>query len=113
MFELQKAAKLADAAITLPSTVMDAFNKGVKVGGLPMGVAWGAAALAQQLGQLRAIQSATFGGGSSGGGGGGGVSAPSVGSVGGGQERQQQPLTQRFVNINLSGSDNSMYSKGR
>ena len=70
----------------------------------------GAAALAQQLGQLRAIQSASFGGGSSGGGGGGG-GAPSVGSVGGGQE-QQQPLTQRFVNINLSGSDNSMYSKG-
>ena len=60
--------------------------------------------------QLRAIQSASFGGGSSGGGGGGG-GAPSVGSVGGGQE-QQQPLTQRFVNINLSGSDNSMYSKG-
>ena len=28
------------------------------------------------------------------------------------QEQQQQPLTQRFVNINLSGSDNSMYSKG-
>ena len=111
MFELQKAAKLADAAITLPSTVMTAFSEGVKFGGLPMGVAWGAAALAQQLGQLRAIQSATFGGGSSGGGG-GGVSAPSVGSVGGGQEQQQQPLTQRFVNINLSGSDNSMYSKG-
>jgi hypothetical protein len=110
MFELQKAAKLADAAITLPSTVMTAFGEGVKVGGLPMGVAWGAAALAQQLGQLRAIQSATFGGGSSSGG--GGVSAPSVGSVGGGQEQQQQPLTQRFVNINLSGSDNSMYSKG-
>ena len=110
MFELQKAAKLADAAITLPSTVMDAFDKGVKSGGLPMGVAWGAAALAQQLGQLKAIQSASFGGGSSGGG--GGVSAPSVGSVGGGQEQQQQPLTQRFVNINLSGSDNSMYSKG-
>ena len=35
-----------------------------------------------------------------------------VGSIGGGQEQQQQPLTQRFVNINLSGSDNSMYSKG-
>lgn len=110
MFELQKAAKLADAAIILPSTVMTAFSEGVKYGGLPMGVAWGAAALAQQLGQLKAIQSASFGGGSSGGG--GGVSAPSVGSVGGGQEQQQQPLTQRFVNINLSGSDNSMYSKG-
>ena len=35
-----------------------------------VGVAFGAAALAQQLGQLRAIQSTTFGGGSSGGGGG-------------------------------------------
>ena len=37
MFELQKAAKLADAAITLPSTVMTAFGEGVKFGGLPMG----------------------------------------------------------------------------
>ena len=88
---------------------MKAYEFGTGIGGTIVGAAMGAAALAQQLGQLKAIQSASFGGGSSGGG--GGVSAPSVGSVGGGQE-QQQPLTQRFVNINLSGSDNSMYSKG-
>jgi hypothetical protein len=110
MFELQKAAKLAEAAINLPSSVMKAYEFGVGIGGLIVGAAFGAAALSAQLSQLRAIQSATFGGGSSSGG--GGVSAPSVGSVGGGQEQQQQPLTQRFVNINLSGSDNSMYSKG-
>ena len=42
-------------------------------------------------------------------GGGGGVSAPSVGSVGGSQEQQQQPLTQRFVNINLSGSGQTLF----
>ena len=28
------------------------------------------------------------------------------------QRAKKKPLTQRFVNINLSGSDNSMYSKG-
>ena len=77
-----------------------------------MGVAWGAAALAQQLGQLRAIQSATFGGGSSGGGGGGGGSTECVRQCRRRPRATTQPLTQRFVNINLSGSDNSMYSKG-
>ena len=107
MFELTKAARLAEAAINVPSTVMKAYEFGTGIGGPIVGAAMGAAALAAQLSQLKAIQSASFGGGSSGGGGG----APSVGSVGG-QEQQQQPLTQRFVNINLSGSDNSMYSKG-
>ena len=110
LFELTKAAKLAEAAINVPSTVMKAYEFGTGIGGPIVGAAMGAAALAAQLSQLKAIQSASFGGGSSGGGGGGG-GAPSVGSVGG-QEQQQQPLTQRFVNINLSGSDNSMYSKG-
>ena len=110
MFELTKAARLAEAAINVPSTVMKAYEFGTGIGGPIVGAAMGAAALAAQLSQLKAIQSASFGGGSSGGGGGGG-GAPSVGSVGG-QEQQQQPLTQRFVNINLSGSDNSMYSKG-
>lgn len=109
MFELNKAAKTAQVLLNIPDSVSTAIAIGMKFGPVTA-AAFGAAALAMQLGQLRAIQSASFGGGSSGGG--GGVSAPSVGSVGGGQEQQQQPLTQRFVNINLSGSDNSMYSKG-
>ena len=68
---------------------------------------YGRGCISSTVKPIKTIQSASFGGGSSGGGGG----APSVGSVGG-QEQQQQPLTQRFVNINLSGNDNSMYSKG-
>jgi hypothetical protein len=111
MFELQKAAKLADAAITLPSTVMTAFDEGVKVGGLPMGVAWGAAALAQQLGQLRAIQSATFAGGGSAGGGSAGGGGASASSVAQSQQPQQQPIMQRFVNVSIFGEENTMYSR--
>lgn len=109
LFELTKAARLAEAALSIPSTVMKAYEFGTGIGGPIVGAAMGAAALASQLAQLRAIQSASFGGGSSGGGGGGG-GAPSVGSVGS-QEQPQQPLQQRFVNLNLYGGDNTMYSK--
>lgn len=107
MFELTKAARLADAAMNIPSTVIEAARQGTAMGGWPMGAAMGAAALASQLGQLRAIQSASFGGGSSGGGSSGGGGAPSASSA----PEVQAPIQQRFVNINLSGSDNSMYSK--
>jgi hypothetical protein len=109
MFELTKAARLAEAAILLPSTVMAAAEQGTKIGGWPLGLAMGGAALASQLGNLRAIQSASFGGGGSGGssgGSGGGVSAPTAQG-----QQEQAPLTQRFVNIGLSGSDNTMYTK--
>lgn len=108
MFELTKAARLADAVINIPSTVMAAVKHGTEMGGWPVGAAMGAAALASQLAQLRAIQSSTFAGGSAGGGGGGGVSAPSVG----GQEQQpQQPIMQRFVNVSVFGEENTMYSR--
>lgn len=109
MFELTKAARLADAAISIPSTVIDAAREGTKMGGWPLGAAMGAAALASQLGNLRAIQSASFGGGGSSGSSGGSGSAPSIPSSQGQQE--QAPLQQRFVNIGLSGSDNTMYTK--
>ena len=108
MFELTKAARLADAAILLPSTVMEAARQGTKIGGWPLGLAMGAAAAASQLANLRAIQSASFGGGGGGGSSGGG-SVPSMPSSQGQQE--QAPLQQRFVNIGLSGSDNTMYTK--
>lgn len=108
MFELTKAARLAEAAILLPSTVMEAARAGTAIGGWPLGLAMGAAAAASQLANLRAIQSASFGGGSGGGSSGGG-SVPSVPSAQGQQE--QAPIQQRFVNIGLSGSDNTMYTK--
>jgi hypothetical protein len=107
MFELTKAARLADAVINIPSTVMAAVKHGTELGGWPVGAAMGAAALASQLSQLKAIQSASFGGGSSGAGGGG----ASAGSVAQSQQPQQQPIMQRFVNVSIFGEENTMYSR--
>ena len=108
MFELTKAARLAEAAMTIPSTVMEAVRHGTKMGGWPLGVAMGAAALASQLAQLRAIQSATFAGGGSAGGGGAGVGASGASSA---EPQQQQPIMQRFVNVSVFGEENTMYSR--
>jgi hypothetical protein len=109
MFELTKAARTAQILLNIPSSVSNAYDAGLAVGGpfAPVtAAAYAAAALASQLGQLRAIQSASFGGGSSGAGG-GGASASSVAQ----SQQPQQPLQQRFVNLNLYGGDNTMYSK--
>jgi len=111
MFELTKAARTAQILLNIPSSVSNAYDAGLAVGGpfAPVtAAAYAAAALASQLGQLRAIQSASFGGGGSSGSSGGG-SVPSIPSAQGQQE--QAPLQQRFVNIGLSGSDNTMYTK--
>ena len=111
MFELTKAARLADAAILLPSTVMEAARQGTKIGGWPLGAAWGAAALASQLANLRQIQAATFGGGASGGGGGGGGGGGSSFVPSANEPQQQAPITQRFVNVGIYGGEDSMYSR--
>ena len=108
MFELTKAARLAEAVINIPSTVMAAVKHGTEMGGWPVGVAMGAAALANQLSQLRAIQSATFAGGGSAGGGGAGVGASGAASA---EPQQQQPIMQRFVNVSVFGEENTMYSR--
>jgi len=68
----------------------------------------GAAALASQLSQLRAIQSATFAGGGSAGGGGAGVGASGAASA---EPQQQQPIMQRFVNLHIYGDENTMFSR--
>ena len=110
MFELTKAARLAEAAMNIPATVIAAARAGTAIGGWPLGLAMGAAAAASQLSQLRAIQSASFGGGSSGsaGGGGAGVGASSASSA---EPQQQQPIMQRFVNVSVFGEENTMYSR--
>ena len=107
MFEAQKALALASAAITIPQTVMDSYAAGAKIGGPAVGAVFAATAFAAQIAQLQQIRSATFGGGRSGGGGGGSS------SVGGGTTNTESaaPITQRFVNVGLYGSDNTMYSK--
>ncbi len=113
MFELTKAARTAQILLNIPSSVSNAYDAGLAVGGpfAPVtAAAYAAAALASQLGQLRAIQSASFGGGGGGSSGsaGGGGSVPSAASQG---QQEQAPLQQRFVNIGLYGQENTMYSK--
>ena len=106
MFEAMKAAKIAQALLSVPSTTIAAYEAGTKIGGPPVGALYAAAALATQLGNLRQLQSMTYGGKSGGGGSGGG--SVGGGSSGGGQS---QPVTERFVNINLMGNDDTMFSK--
>jgi hypothetical protein len=108
MFELNKAAKTARVLLNIPDSVSTAMAEGMKFGPVTA-AAYGAAALAMQLGQLRAIQSASFGGG--GGGGGSAPSAAGAGASAASQDQQQAPVQQRFVNIGLYGQENTMYSK--
>lgn len=108
MFELNKAAKTAQVLLNIPDSVSTAMAVGMKFGPVTA-AAFGAAALAMQLGQLRAIQSASFGGG--GGGGGSAPSAAGAGASAASQDQQQAPVQQRFVNIGLYGQENTMYSK--
>lgn len=109
MFEVTKAAKIAQVALSIPEAVSDAYNAGNKVAGPALGAAYAAAALVTKLGQLRDIRASTYGGGgggsSSGGGGSGGGSLPQP-------EEQQQPQIERFVNLSIIGESNDITSIG-
>lgn len=81
-FNAIKAVRLAEAAVTLPSSVMKAYDAGLAAGGPAgpvVGAAFAAVALTTQLANMNAIASASFGGGggsaSAGGGGGAGAGA--------------------------------------
>lgn len=64
VFEAQKAAKTAQILLNIPESVSNSYAAGTKIGGPIVGAAFAAAALATQLGQLKSIQSQSFGGGS-------------------------------------------------
>lgn len=75
MFELNKAAKMAEVLLNVPKTASDAYEKGNAIGGPPVGAAFAAVATAAQLAQLAAIKSTSFEGG------GGGTTPSLAGSV--------------------------------
>jgi hypothetical protein len=108
-FKVQKAAALAQAAVALPASVIDAVKN---AGGLPFGAWAGAATLTAGLAQIANIKKSSFGGGggsiSSSGGGGGSASsspasaiAPSVGSQFNSNSKAEAPGRQ--VNITIAG----------
>lgn len=79
MFEIGKAAAIADATINTALMAVKSFNWAASWGGYPAGAIAAAAAVASGLVQIQNIQSQTFGGGggvAGGGGGAGGADAP-------------------------------------
>ena len=109
MFEINKAAKIAQVALSVPKAVSDAFDAGNAIAGPALGAAYAATALVTKLGHLRDIRAATYGGGGGGGGssggGGGGGSLPQP-------QEQQQPQIERFVNLSIIGESNDITSIG-
>jgi hypothetical protein len=83
LFKMNKALALADAAVTLPSAVLKAVERG---GGWPWGAAFGALTLANGMAQINAIKGANFSGG-------GGTSASLAGSGGGAIPTTSAPST--------------------
>jgi hypothetical protein len=75
MFEIGKAAAIANASITAAKTVVDAYGWGNTIGGPVLGGVFAAAAAAAQAANIASIASQSYGGG------GGGGSASGGGAV--------------------------------
>ena len=59
-FEIGKAAAVAQAAIAIPESALQAYKSGVGIGGPPLGTAFAAAATVAQVSRLQQIQQAKF-----------------------------------------------------
>jgi hypothetical protein len=94
MFQIGKAAAVAQALLAGREAIVSSYAAGAKIGGPPLGAAYAATAAAATAGQIASVMSTSLGGGGSSGGGsvsGGGGSA----STGGGatQQAAQSPTT--------------------
>jgi hypothetical protein len=76
MFNINKAATLANAAVDAYAAITGAYKVGARIGGPPVGAAFAAAAGAFQFANIKNIASQQYNGGK--GSGGAGVVAPSV-----------------------------------
>jgi len=107
MFEIGKAASIAQAVVKGYSSAVSAWEAGMSTGGphAPIvAAAYTAASLAKTAGQISAIRSASFGsgGGGSGGGGGGGSVTQGINN----QSEPVQPPTETMVaNLNIQGQN--------
>lgn len=61
LFEIGKAAALANAIVTGYDAAVTNYNQGSKIGGPPVGAAFAAASLAATFAQIKSIQSTQFG----------------------------------------------------
>jgi len=114
IFEVQKVASIAQAALAIPETVMHAYKAGMMAGGPAgpaVGAAYAAVALATQLAQIRQISSTSYGGSASGGGSvaSGGGSVASGGGNGGGSGGSSSSGPSRVIELGLA-PDDSLFS---
>ena len=104
MFEIGKAAALAQAVVDGYAAITGAYKVGASIGGPVLGAAYGAAAGLATFQQIQKIRSASFSGGGGGGGGSGGG-----GSVTQGINNQSEPVkppTETMVaNLNITGQN--------
>ena len=105
MFEIGKAAALAQAVVDGYAAITGAYKVGASIGGPVLGAAYGAAAGLATLQQIQKIRSASFsggGGGGSGGGGGGGSVTQGINN----QSEPVKPPTETMVaNLNITGQN--------
>ena len=104
MFEVGKAAAMAQVLIETPKAAMSAYSAmaGIPVVGPALGAAAAAAAVASGMAQLQNIKSTSFGGG--GGGGAGGISSGG-GAVGGASAEPQEVVQRTDVAVTLVGDN--------
>jgi hypothetical protein len=100
LFEIGKAAALANALVAAPSAAIAAWDKGMAAGGPPVAAAYAALSVAKTSSLISGIKGASFSGGGSAGGGGGAVSAAAA-----------APQASRDVTVQLVGGDNARYSR--
>ena len=107
MFEIGKAASIAQAVVKGYSAAVSAWEAGMSTGGPHAPVvaaAYTAASLAKTAGQISAIRSASFGGGGGGSGGGGGGGSVTQG-INNQSEPVQPPTETMVANLNIQGQN--------
>jgi len=107
MFEIGKAASIAQAVVKGYSAAVSAWEAGMSTGGPyapAVAAAYTAASLAKTAGQISAIRSASFGGGGGGSGGGGGGGSVTQG-INNQSEPVQPPTETMVANLNIQGQN--------
>lgn len=104
LFEIGKAAAIANSIVSGIEAAVDSFKFGAKIGGPYVGAAFAAVSAAATLAQIQQIRSTSFGGGGSGGGATAAAATPAAVNTGGGGAGTSGGEGQRNISISLTGS---------
>lgn len=104
-FEALKAVKIAEALITGYQATVDAYQKGVAIGGPAVGAVYAAIAAATVAGQIQQIKSTSYGSKGGGGGSAAGGASSATGAIGsaGGEASGGDSTSKKQIDITLQG----------